>query len=236
MIQQAEKKKSTLLKRRKRAIILSAIAIVLLTVALIFVLDYVNSITVTDTDGTEYFIRKKGGSFALYDGEDRILPLDDVYGFYETALGTLVKLDAKTGDYEIFAVVDTEGNETYEVQSRIQIFPHIKKANILSIDVFNSHGSFTFCRMNPQTGKPDAKSDFVLKQSPLTEFDQELFASLYVGAGYSLTLRKIQDPIVDENGEFSEYGLVSEKRIDKDGTFHTLWSGDRTEIEAVDTH
>ena len=26
------------------------------------------------------------------------------------------------------------------------------------------------------------------------------------------------------------------KRIDMEGTFHTLWSGDRTEIEAVDSH
>ena len=26
------------------------------------------------------------------------------------------------------------------------------------------------------------------------------------------------------------------KRVDRDGTFHTLWSGDRSEIEAVDTH
>ena len=26
------------------------------------------------------------------------------------------------------------------------------------------------------------------------------------------------------------------KRLDKEGTFHTLWSGDRTEIEAEDTH
>ena len=26
------------------------------------------------------------------------------------------------------------------------------------------------------------------------------------------------------------------KRIDPEGTFHTPWSGDRTEISAVDTH
>ena len=25
-------------------------------------------------------------------------------------------------------------------------------------------------------------------------------------------------------------------RIDKEGTFHTLWSGDRSEVDAVDAH
>ena len=216
MIDKAENKKRSLLKRRKRAIIFAVIAVALLAIALAFVLDYVNSITVTDVDGTDYFIRKKDGVYGLYDKNDVLLDVDDVYGFYVTASGSLIKLDPETGEYELFAVVDTEGNEEYVVQSRLQMFPHIKKANILSIDVYNSYGSFTFCRMN-SNGVLDASSDFVLKQSPSTQFDQELFASLYVSAGYSLTLRKIQDPIVDENGEFSEYGLVSETRINADG-------------------
>lgn len=216
MIDREENKKRSLLKRRKRAIIFAVIAVALLAVALAFVLDYVNSITVTDVDGTDYFIRKKDGVYGLYDADDVLLGVDDVYGFYVTASGSLIKLDPETGEYELFAVVDTEGNETYQVQSRLQMFPHIKKENILSIDVYNSYGSFSFCRMNSK-GVLDASSDFVLKQSPSTQFDQELFATFYVSAGYSLTLRKIQDPIVDQNGEFSEYGLVSETRINADG-------------------
>jgi 6-phosphogluconate dehydrogenase len=32
------------------------------------------------------------------------------------------------------------------------------------------------------------------------------------------------------------FGAHTYKRIDKPGTFHTLWSGDRSEVEAVDTH
>ena len=216
MIDRAENKKRSLLKRRKRAIILAVIAVALLAIALAFVLDYVNSITVTDVDGTDYFIRKKDGVYGLYDANDVLLDVDDVYGFYVTASGSLIKLDPETGEYELFAVVDTEGNETYQVQSRLQIFPHVKKANILSIDVYNSYGSFSFCRMNSK-GVLDASSDFVLKQSPSTQFDQELFATFYASAGYSLTLRKLEDPIVDENGEFSEYGLVSQTRINADG-------------------
>lgn len=37
-------------------------------------------------------------------------------------------------------------------------------------------------------------------------------------------------------GQRDFFGAHTYRRIDKDGTFHTLWSGDRTEVEAVDTH
>ncbi|KJL36281.1 NADP-dependent phosphogluconate dehydrogenase [Microbacterium azadirachtae] len=37
-------------------------------------------------------------------------------------------------------------------------------------------------------------------------------------------------------GQRDFFGAHTYKRIDKPGTFHTQWSGDRTEIEAVDTH
>ena len=37
-------------------------------------------------------------------------------------------------------------------------------------------------------------------------------------------------------GQRDFFGAHTYKRIDKEGTFHTLWSGDRSEIEAEDTH
>lgn len=37
-------------------------------------------------------------------------------------------------------------------------------------------------------------------------------------------------------GQRDFFGAHTYRRIDKDGTFHTLWSGDRSEIEAEDTH
>ena len=37
-------------------------------------------------------------------------------------------------------------------------------------------------------------------------------------------------------GQRDFFGAHTSKRVDKPGTFHTLWSGDRTEIEAEDTH
>ncbi|MGF2950518.1 NADP-dependent phosphogluconate dehydrogenase [Microbacterium alcoholitolerans] len=37
-------------------------------------------------------------------------------------------------------------------------------------------------------------------------------------------------------GQRDFFGAHTYRRVDKPGTFHTLWSGDRTEIEAEDTH
>ncbi|MFD5215936.1 NADP-dependent phosphogluconate dehydrogenase [Microbacterium sp. NPDC058345] len=37
-------------------------------------------------------------------------------------------------------------------------------------------------------------------------------------------------------GQRDFFGAHTYRRIDKEGTFHTLWSGDRSEIEAEDTH
>lgn len=202
-------KKTTLMKRRKLAIIVSAVAVVALALALVWVLDYVKTTTVTDVDGTEYYVRYRDKEYALYDTDKKTkLPTDEEYGYYVTHADTLVEVDAETGEYEIIAVVDTEGNEQVGFNQRLLMFPHIEKKNIRKLEVVNEQGSFTFVRMNTDTGKQDDNSDFVIKQSPLATYDQEMFASLYVSAGYTLTTMKIDDPIKDGNGEFSEYGLV----------------------------
>ncbi|WP_279526928.1 NADP-dependent phosphogluconate dehydrogenase [Microbacterium sp. BK668] len=49
-------------------------------------------------------------------------------------------------------------------------------------------------------------------------------------------LRAARLPAALIQGQRDFFGAHTYKRIDKPGTFHTLWSGDRTEIEAEDTH
>ena len=49
-------------------------------------------------------------------------------------------------------------------------------------------------------------------------------------------LRAERLPAALIQGQRDFFGAHTYKRIDKPGTFHTLWSGDRTEIEAEDTH
>jgi 6-phosphogluconate dehydrogenase len=49
-------------------------------------------------------------------------------------------------------------------------------------------------------------------------------------------LRADRLPAALVQGQRDFFGAHTYKRIDKEGTFHTQWSGDRTEIEATDTH
>jgi len=49
-------------------------------------------------------------------------------------------------------------------------------------------------------------------------------------------LRADRLPAALIQGQRDFFGAHTYKRIDKEGTFHTLWSGDRSEIEAEDTH
>jgi 6-phosphogluconate dehydrogenase len=49
-------------------------------------------------------------------------------------------------------------------------------------------------------------------------------------------LRADRLPAALIQGQRDFFGAHTYKRVDRDGTFHTLWSADRTEIEAEDTH
>ena len=49
-------------------------------------------------------------------------------------------------------------------------------------------------------------------------------------------LRADRLPAALVQGQRDFFGAHTYQRVDKPGTFHTLWSGDRTEIEAEDTH
>ncbi|MDF2443689.1 MAG: 6-phosphogluconate dehydrogenase [Subtercola sp.] len=46
----------------------------------------------------------------------------------------------------------------------------------------------------------------------------------------SLASKRLPASLVQAQRDF--FGAHTYKRVDKEGTFHTLWSGDRTEIES----
>ena len=50
----------------------------------------------------------------------------------------------------------------------------------------------------------------------------------------SLASERLPAALIQGQRDF--FGAHTYKRVDAEGTFHTLWSGDRSEIEAVDTH
>ncbi len=214
MMNAEARKKQSLMRRRTIAIAVVAVVIVILTIALIWVLDFVKTTTFEDVDGTKYYIRYKEKTYAMYDSSKKQkLPTDSEKGYYVTLSGTLVEVNPETGEYTVQAVVDTEGNEVVGFNSRLLLFPHIEKKEIRSLEVHNDHGTFTFERYNLSTGQVDNTSDFVIRGAELNAYNQELFASLYVSAGYTISTRKIQNPIKDENGLFSEYGLVEQTRL-----------------------
>lgn len=205
------------MKRRKIAIIVTSALIVLLIPAIIFA--YIASTTdvYVDTDGTKYLIRYKGGVYSMYTYDGEKLEIDGEFGYYVTEAGTLIELDSETGVYEIAAVLDTEDNEDVTANSRLLIFPHTEKDDIRSLTVYNDTGSFTFHRYNILTDKTDDSVDFTIKGAPFVTCDPETFSDLYVAAGYTISTHKIKDPIKDANGEFTEYGLASETRVNEDG-------------------
>ena len=49
-----------------------------------------------------------------------------------------------------------------------------------------------------------------------------------------LRAKRLPAALIQAQRDF--FGAHTYQRIDKPGTFHTLWSGDRTEVEAEDTH
>ena len=220
----AEKKNQAIRKRRKIAIIAIALLVAIMAVSLIFVLDYVRTSTFVDrVDGTTYYIRYRDKAYGLYDTDKKtLLPKETQYGCYVTHSGTLVEVDAATGEVVRVIYVDTShlvGAEQMTAYESIMMFRHVEAKDIRSVVVVNDNGhhSYEFARFNKETLKRDDNSEFVIMGSALNKFDEELFSSLRTTAGYSITAGKVEDPIKDEQGRFSEYGLVPERRVDDDG-------------------
>lgn len=217
MIVEKQKARATLLGRRKRAIIIFSLTFIVLLATAITVNHFVRFVPFEDVDGTEYRVVLKAGKYGLYDTNGNKLEAADEYSYFVTKAGTLVDVNADTGKTQIIAQVDTEYGEANDDRNQLLLFPKIGRKELSSLEVSNSHGKFKFLRYNLETDKPDNSSDFIIESAPLASYDQELFAELYVNAGYTISRLKIEDPIKDENGEFSEYGLVAEKRIDEEG-------------------
>jgi len=79
-----------------------------------------------------------------------------------------------------------------------------------------------------QTAWRDVVADAARAGIPAPAFSSSL--SYYDG----LRADRLSAALVQGQRDF--FGAHTYKRVDKEGTFHTLWSGDRTEIEATDSH
>lgn len=208
----------SMMRRRVIAIVAAVIAIVILAFSLAGVLEYVKIIEHKDVDGTVYYAKNINGEYKLFaKGADTPLPLDEVYtNYFVTANGSLIRIDKSTGKkidiIPVYSINGLDGLEEIDQDTnRVLIFNHIKKENILSIDVYNETGSYTFCRVNSEYDL-DPKGSFIIKGSPSTTFNEEYFAELYASTGYTIAIQKIKDPIRDPSGNYYEYGLAPEVR------------------------
>lgn len=204
------RRRSVLREQRTATIILIA-AIAVLAVALPLIIRYIVNINVfTDVDGEKYYVVKVAGKYALCSDKQGTLLEQTKDGDYVTAIAsTIVKVDEDTGDYEIVAVVDTEDGESLGTSNRVLMYNHTSQANIQLLEVHNTYGTFTLYR--------DADDELQIKGFENTPIQPTLLSSLAVACGYTLTMQKIEDPIKDSDGKYTEYGLAPETRKDADG-------------------
>ena len=222
MTAKTNKGRATLAKKRTYAIIAFALAVAILLGAYVIVKQFMKpTLSYLDSDGTGYYIRYKNGGYAMYTVDGEKLPTDEQYGYYVTEFGNLIELDAESGKTVSVMVVDdlVEGETSEQVTSndvRVLMFPHIETKKILRLEVHNSNGSYVIERID-QNGDVAAGGSLMLRGSPSVTFDPESIPALYTGAGYTISTRKLKEPVKDENGEYSEYGLVPEIRVDDEG-------------------
>ena len=209
--------KKTSLGTQKKAVVALVVLTVLLAVAFGVVSVIVDIYKFEDFDGVEYTIKKKKGVYGLYN--DKGICDVDKDGYYLTTLGTQLSVDAETGEYSIYAVVDTEGTEVVGTNQRVLMFKQLtydqSSTNDLSriiyrIDVHNQSGEYAVVR--------GESNRFEVEDHPTAVLVDELFAQLSVGCGYTISMQRLENPVRLSDGsiDYSEYGLAPEKRVEQD--------------------
>lgn len=211
----AQRKASSLLRRRKIAILVSLAIVVVLGVLLAFVYNYVQTVVpYYDVDDTEYHIKQVNGVYMMFDKDGNLLPVEQEFGYYRTAAGTLIQLDALTGEIKERVIPDFYDptlSETVDHQ-KILIFPNLEGKDISTIRIYNENEpqGYTLARYNVDTMLFDNEADFVLMydkmDSTLLTLKRDLVSALYVAAGYPLATSKIDPAQVAALG-YGEYGL-----------------------------
>ncbi len=216
----ASSSKKSSFATQKRAVVALVILSILLAAAFGIVSIIVDIYEYTDLDGVEYTIKKKKGEYGLY--KDGVICDVDKDGYYLTELGTQLEINPETGEYEIYAVVDTEGTEVVGVQQRVLMFKQLTYDQsstrdmsrvIKEIEIHNQNGAFTLTR--GETNR------FEVKGHPTAILVDELFAKLANGCGYTISMQRLENPVRLEDGsiDYSEYGLAPETRtkLDEEG-------------------
>jgi len=208
------------LRTQRRAVAVLLVLAILLGAGLIFVNYLVDIYHYEDVDGTRYTIKKSDGLYGLYlDGKKCDVNKD---GYYLTAYGTQLSVDRETGEYEIFAVVDTTGTEVVGTGQRVLMFKQLtydassttdRSRIIKRFEIHSEHGTMILNRTE--------NNRFVVEGHEGLALDDQLFAQLSSGCGYTLSMDRLQNPVRLDDGsiDYAEYGLAPEvrERLDENG-------------------
>ncbi len=191
--------KRSLAHRQKMTVIFAIAAIVLLAVAFFAVRYLVSIYDFTDTDGTPYFIKPEGGSYALFDENGYMLDttIEDGKEYFVTDIGTMVAVSID-GKATIYAAVDTDEGEDISEYKRLLIFPKIESSKQQSLRIENTHGSYTF--------KRDSSGQMTLRGYENVTHDSEAFAYLSALCGSLVAMEKYDSKVLEKYG-LAEYGL-----------------------------
>ena len=113
--------------------------------------------------------------------------------------------------------------EVLGTNNRILMMEHLEKADMQSIEVHNSHGSYTMYRGDDE--------EFYIKGYEGAPYSLEALSSLVVSTGYTLSITRVGYDFTDE--EMSAYGLGPNDDYawytitKRDGTTHTVHIGDK---------
>lgn len=203
----------TALQRQRHMVLYLLIAVVVLGVTLGLTLFFTSRTAFYDpTDGAKYYVSKKEGVYALRTTSGEMLPQTEG-GNYVTASGTIVYVDAETGDHSTVAAVLVEDGETVKFDTSttsydVLLYPLIERAKMHSIEIHNENGSFRFVKVtatDAETGGDASK--FVIEGREDLLVDQStLFATLVYCTGRTQTLLRLDTTRVKELG-YAEYGL-----------------------------
>ncbi len=226
----------TALARKRRNLLIALISVAVLAILLAIVLYVTSLITFYDpVDNAKYSIervKKTAEEIAAEKGDDEekevekqkyvmknaageILPTTEE-GNYITAAGTLVYVNAKTGEYSTVAAVLSEDGDTvqFNVSSSsydVLLYPLLQRANIAEITVHNEKGSFTISKIIGKDEDGKQVEQFVLAERvDLVVSDTPLFATLVYCTGNTRTMLRLDTAKVKEYG-YAEYGLENPK-------------------------
>ncbi len=203
----------TALQRQRRMVLYLLIAVAVLGVTLGLTLFFTSRTAFYDpTDGAKYYVSKKDGIYALRTTNGEMLPKTEG-GNYVTASGTIVYVDAETGDHSTVAAVLVEDGETIKFDTSttsydVLLYPLIERANMASIEVHNKNGAFRFVRIDATDAESgNATFKFAIEGREDLLVDQTtLFATLVYCTGRTQTLLRLDTTRVKELG-YAEYGL-----------------------------